>query len=74
MSVQQREDFWKWITRALMALTCFFMAQMYYSFKELETNANAITTSIEIVKTEVHHIRKEVDKINDDFYKPTINK
>ena len=70
MSAQQRDDMWKWITRGLMALTCFLMSQMYYSFKELQQNANTITTTIEVVKSEVHYIRKEVDKINNDFYKP----
>lgn len=71
MSVQQRDDMWKWITRGLMALTCFLMSQMYYSFKELQSHANAITTKIEVVKNEVQYIRKEVDKINNDFYKPS---
>lgn len=33
MSVAQRQDMWKWVTRGLMAITCFLMSQMYISFK-----------------------------------------
>ena len=70
MSVQQRDDMWKWITRGLMALSTFFLAQFYTGVKELQAQANDIKTELQIVRKDVDYLRKEVDKINNDFYKP----
>jgi hypothetical protein len=74
MSIQQRETIYKLAGVVLMGSITFFLSQLYFSFKDLQHQTNNINTAIEVVKSEVQHISKEVDKINEDFYKPTLRK
>lgn len=61
---------YKWIGRALVALCAFFLSQLYFSFKEVQAQTTTLNVKIESLGKDIEYVRKNVDKINNDFYKP----
>lgn len=71
MSAQQREDVYKWIVRGSVLLCTFFLSQLYFTFRDVQAQTSTIKVQIESLSKDIEYVRKNVDKINNDFYKPS---
>lgn len=77
MSIQQKEDLWKWITRLLMGICSVLIVDMYTASKQQAQTVNTILIEIRGIEEaeknhdkEIDQVKQDVKKLYNDFYKP----
>lgn len=77
MSIQQKEDLWKWITRLLMGICSVLIVDMYTASKQQAATVNTILVEIRGIEEaeknhdkEIDQVKQDVKKLYNDFYKP----